>query len=401
MNPIFYLFAIFTLSMGLQIPDVNWSIQKSFNILGHYADAYITSLYYDPTDKISHVVITDIEHIIYYHIALSNSGEILYKNEFTGTSKYSTCKGLIAGPKDGKHIYLALWSEEGTKNVILFSESSDNGKTWAQLQKIPGDGSKRLQDMIYVTETQRLFVFFSVWGDSELRVITRPPNSLVFSREIIVSTNCACEVFIARSAYNYKNGKLMLHLFYKTDSYKLVYTRSLDNGLHWSESRVISSEKIYVVSNAVADIEVTNKVFVSYIISGASHPVYMLYTDDFGDTFNEPIAVTSVDVLEKSYCHGMRICGTQSQPMMATIFTTDQRISEFSLWNLTTMERIPQSSPFSEIEIVNENIDIITNQTTSEIELSAISMRDDYKEKHATCLQYAHGRGSYNILEDK
>jgi len=372
--------------------DPQWTEPKILNSEQHELSSYASSVYYDPVSRINHVLYADNVAHYYLHMALDDEGNVLYQTKFNCEDGGQI--GILRGPKDGKHIYLALSTYEHPESTISFTESFDNGQTWSKLIKVGhSPSSVWLQDMIYVKETGRIFIFFYVYGSNEIRLTTRPPNSHLFGNDIIVTYHYGHKTaFLSKVAYNIKDGQIILHMFFMGMLSQLVYVRSNTNGLIWTAPKVIASDIAMVISNAVADSSITNKIACAYI-TNAAEPARMVVSSDFGETFTAPIRLTSDTIYAEDIANGLKIYGTKEKPMLASFFATSSGALDFKIWDFGTHVQGHYSKhPFDETNISTAGLDIILDEK-QQVNLSAFVTKR-YEKK--TELKFSHGVDSLN-----
>ncbi len=302
--------------------------------------SYVTvqSTYRDPATMASHVLLYNTSSRLILHLALSNSGSIVHRNVLGKTSLYPA---ILRGAGDGKRLFVAMAYSNGSSEVerINFTESESGGKTWTKAANILLDGrSNTLQDMIFVAETGRVFVFLQN-EDKEIRVTSRAPGSRAFSAPILVAgvnyyyTSC----HFARATYSLVSGKPMLHVLFMGDTIqgRIYYVRSKDNGVTWSAPRPIFSTRNGVVRIAGAA-TVGQRIFV---LQGSSswgdHP-RMMYSDDNGMTFKQKeLGITT----STSAGTDLTVCQSKGKSAMASLILSSYDTVYYSLWNTTSVEQ--------------------------------------------------------------
>jgi len=304
--------------------------------------------------------------------------------------------GLIRGPKDGKHLYLALAIIEKNIHKISYTESDDNGKTWAPLIDIYGTNTTNnieLNDMIYIKETGRLFIFYYEEETHSLYAITKPPGSTLFSKPTFISEcNHIYKYFIARATYTGYEGKHILQLFFINEK-AVWFTQSTNNGFIWTKPKKVSGNyNVGVLNHAISDrTNGTNLTLASYTIEEKISPAKCVYTIDFGNIFSFEFNLTDENVLYYEAVHAMTMFGNQATPLMATFFATMDRKAELSIWplkNWNVQKKIDH--PFTTGEIKSEGLDfVMVNE--NEFKVSAF-VTDNFDGK--TQIWFAHGAGT-------
>jgi len=376
-----------------QIIVLNW---ESFNLIDNEtqkSNAFISSAYFDPISHINHLLYSDNNNAPYYwHAAVSNEGKILHSTYFNDSS--SAFAGSIQGPKDGKHLYLAFSVYSNGFKKINFTESDDNGTTWSLHQEIGGNEKAKhaiFQDMIYVNETGRLFIFYIEDESKYIHIITKPLGSAVFSDPMKINMCYGNSSFkLARATYNIKDGRHILHLFYQSNNL-LYYTRSGNNGITWTSPRVIETNKeIRMIFQSAADMTGSNNfIAVSYASWSSSDPVKLVYSRDYGETFSNEIDLTNGRVYYSDNAgHRMQIFGTEANPMMGALFATGNRTAEFSVWFLKgNFRKILLDHPFDTGVVRSGGIDFLS-LNDNEFNITAF-VTDIYKKNNQ--LWFSHG----------
>jgi len=343
----------------------------------------VSSLFYDPVSRVTHIVFSDNPNYRYYYFGVSEKGEF-YQTSFRSDLKSQL--GLLCGPKDGKNIYLILNMGYDGKYAISFTESNDNGKTWGSPIRITGsDQSYVLNDVIYIQETGRIFAFYYA-SLGTMRVISRPPGSSIFSQEIkIANANCLNGAYVARATYSIThNNMIILHLFYRDPTSTMSYVKSLDNGITWSAPKRIISDQIGSVFHSSSDSKITGKVFATFGYNCNDKPAQMIVTDNNSESFSSPIQLTRENVDGSWRSHGFKIFGSFDKPMLATLFTTVSGYGEYRIWDLETMSYTNDSHPFCEPYIRGPAMDIVYgNQQKSEylVKVAVIKVKSAANER--------------------
>ncbi len=323
----------------------------------------VESVYRDPTSLLTHVIAMERSTSSLYHFAVSDTGAIVYNYTFP-ENDYSI-NAVVQGAGDGLKIFAACsFRKNNLDHLIRFRESADGGKTWSKPIVIVEEGSnKRLQDMIYVVDTGRIYVFFTTGHD--LRVVSRAQGSIVFGSEVMVGKRAYSEFNSALASYNINNGKSLIHVVFKNyDDLSLRYTSSSTNGVTWEKDRDISGEPVEGITNIVSNEKVGPSFFVAYatIFYG---PAKMVYSKDFGKTFSRPMIITNNNKWSNNMADGMAVCGSSATPLIASLFVTKKDSVEYGMWDLATMKPTYKDHPYTMTKITTAGLDCQVDEAKS------------------------------------
>jgi len=382
-------------------PIVHWTTPTLLNEENTSTYAFVSSVYYDPITQISHILYADYKFQYYDHYALLDQGKVLYKTRFD--NGYGLV-GLLRGPKDGKHIALAYWTFINSLHTFNFTESFDNGLTWKKsVRLVESEKHLILQDMIYIKETGRIFIFYEDQSKKEIRMITRSPGSEIFSNEIEIGYDVfPRDSFNSKFDYNFIDGKTILHMFYKNDKMLLSYSNSYNNGITWSDPKIVThDDNVTMIANVVSDSKITKKIIVSYIPASHMEPPKMVISENFGETFGEPIPITfggRYGEYEFYETFGLKLFGSKENPVLCSFYLTKENVPVFAIWNLDTGERNEYENPFYEPWITTLGLDLIYNSDEHKLFISALVTRQTNMK---TQLLYSHGEKFIEIERAK
>jgi len=387
-------------NLGKENIEIKWDKPVLLNEFSHQFYAFPSTVYYDPVSGVNHILYADDSYNFYWYAAVSDEGKVLYEKYWN--VKNMAITGLIRGPKDGKHLYLALAIIEKNIHKISYTESDDNGKTWAPLIDIYGTNitnNIELNDMIYIKETGRLFIFYYEEETQSIYAITKPPGSSLFSAPMFVCKSRATfKFFISRVTYNDINGRHILHLFFLYDT-TVFYTESFDNGLEWTPPKKVSgNHEVSLICQAVSDkTKGTNLVSVSYTIWEKTSPAKFVYTQDFGSTFSSEFNLTDIGVNYYEAVHAMTMFGSKASPLMATFFATQDLQAEFAIWTLKdSIVKKKMDHPFATGLIRSEGLDfVMVNENEFKISAFVTGFKDQKCQ-----LWFAHGVGTIKNNKD-
>jgi len=306
---------------------------------------YITSSFRD-SQGINHVVYYDNSANTYKYDSYDDKGNQVNKASIFASTMFGDGAGFIRGSADGKNLFMLLVSNFGT-STAGFTESSDGGKGWQSIQRIvDGDEMVYPEDMVYMEEKEKLFIFFNKEESQELRMVTREKGSQ-FSSESIVVNDMSSWFKQAKVLYNTWEGTQMLHVFYVNKDGYLSYIRSSNEGTVWTVPKVINSEKVKFIDNAVSAHKFSEALFAVYKTED-SEP-RMVMTKNWGSTFTyfRDFTATQNIVVHS----GFTFCGNSASEMLAMMFVTEDSNGghkmEYSVWNAKTMKQKIIDNPFS------------------------------------------------------
>jgi len=345
---------------------------------------FLTTFYYDTPAKISHIVV-EAGDFKYMHYAISDDGKILYQTHFGGTSW--NYWAIIAGPKDGKHIYIAYYTV-GEHYQDSFIESEDGGKTWTPEKVVMElDKDLRLDDFLYIKETGRLFVFslsdptWLVW------YVTRPAGSTQFSNPVSLTSNSFCSSI--KVTYTNQDGKIRLHMFARGWKGELLYLSSDDNGIMWSTPKSIGDDRLDHIDHAIGiSNSKTSKLISTYARVEDKTMLRMIISEDYGQTFNKPITISNDYYVFSS----ISVFGTPQNPMMTSLSCTSAMTADFYFVDLKTYEKKRWVHPFPVPGIYTVGMDtfIIADPSKSELHVFAAASQQLGNPTQWTVL-FSHG----------
>eukprot|EP01022_Parablepharisma_sp_SALTPOND_P026819 TRINITY_DN64991_c0_g1_i1.p1 TRINITY_DN64991_c0_g1~~TRINITY_DN64991_c0_g1_i1.p1 ORF type:complete len:495 (+),score=-5.73 TRINITY_DN64991_c0_g1_i1:121-1605(+) len=340
--------------------------------IGHRQQVFVSSVYHDPTSGINHVLISDRPNRNYWVFSVHDDGTILHTTHFKDYSIAYT--GIIRGAGDGKHLYLALFSEPyGRRGTTNFTESSDGGETWSKPIIITESGlHKPLQDMLYIPESGRLFVFITT-ENNELKMVTRPPGSSVFSSEVLIATGVRGTDLVCRATYNFWLNRPMVHVFFPDSSGRLKYVKSINNGATWTDPKEVGNEYAKEVTGVVSNSKISNTIYVAYTVN--SGPARIIKTEDYGATFSGAKPLTQKTPYNEYVNDGMALCGTKDLSMLTSFFAINEANPEYSFVDTATLEVIPKEHPFTFTPITNTGLDCVIDTTRSLLNVTMVAIQ--------------------------
>eukprot|EP01022_Parablepharisma_sp_SALTPOND_P015210 TRINITY_DN212_c0_g1_i2.p1 TRINITY_DN212_c0_g1~~TRINITY_DN212_c0_g1_i2.p1 ORF type:complete len:401 (-),score=9.48 TRINITY_DN212_c0_g1_i2:188-1390(-) len=338
----------------------------------------VTSTYRDPKTHVNHLYyIVDSPPQYHGYLVVSDAGEILYQTKYLAQSWFYG--GTIRGAGDGQHLYLAMQAKyHNGAATVNFSESTDGGATWSEPSPIlPNSGpDKYFQDMIYVSETGRVFVFFFE-NKNVLKVITRAPGSTVFSNPVVIATDFEHSRkwrINSKAVYNIWLNRQLIHVFYVNQNKRLAYSRSATNGATWTSHKVISNDSVYHVTEALTNHKFSETIYVSYALATDSY-AKLIKTDDYGVTFTEPKSITK-NYVNSDTTDGLALCGTKSMVMLSAFFPITSGTAEYSLVDSKTFEPFDKQHPFTESTITTAGLDCTIDVPRSQLDVAIFVSKD-------------------------
>ncbi len=274
-------------------------------------------------NRTSHLLLRETGASRYLYLAVSDHASVLHKTVFVDQNPFNA---VLRGA--GESLFLSLNTVAPGKNLsVNFTSSDDGGWTWTPPVRILPPGLKLLVDMLYVRETGRFFVIFKSHPGCELRMVSRPAGSTVFSAERLIqgTGDVDCGSLGAKAGYSFVGGRLWLHLAYiDGTTLRVMYTRSTDSGITWLPPREIAGS-VY----DILDLVTTGKsIFLSYIANDTM-VAHMICSSDSGQKFSSP-QVIAYRQADNNYA-GLAVCvGSTS---LESFYPMDESAPEYTLWN--------------------------------------------------------------------
>ncbi len=322
------LFALLTLVLAIFSVRADWSEPRAVLSTNHSA-MDLQSIYRDPGNNGLHIVVGIGEGYLWvdFHPTAGVSANRTHRMH---TAAGTYLSGVFRGAGDGRHLYLALSAPldgVGINTAVLF-ESENSGVNWTNAQRVFLNDSvdRRLQDMIYVPETGRVFVFYVVPATGELRMVSRPRGSTVFSSESVVARGAGTVGrFVARAAFAQSGSKSLLHVVYLTEDHRLMYTQSSTNGVTWTPGKQLTVDKVASFYGPVAG----KAVHIAYVLPGSSTVAKMIYSSDAGRSFSTPQTISTKPARSEPQFGEIAVCGTE---ILAGMFVTSTATVEYTQW---------------------------------------------------------------------
>lgn len=359
-------------------------------------DINLVSAAYDPSSQTTHAFVIIPEKRRHVYFKMSNTGELL--RDYTFVVDGPPKSAILKAAKDGRNIYVAYIFEFENKREIMFDESMDLGQHWGNWQvPVRTYDMAYILDMVYITSSVRLFIFYNMRSTNQLRFVTRPLFSKIFSQEYILDFDIANDTLAGKFTYNSKDGIAILHGFYKNSQNKLIYIKSADNGVNWSTPKEICADSIiYGITNANANPKIPDKITVTFIQADAenNYSLKFMASNDNGEHFSKPVTVNTLPADQFVANDGAVMFGTKELPMLATFFKSGIETAIFESWYLVSMQGNFIQNPFNEKTIYGLKLDIYTDEDNKLIKVAALVMKSE-GNKHS--LWYSQGNGK--ILE--
>ncbi len=376
----------------------NWAGPKRLATIGSYMYNHVVSVYRDPSTHINHMICCNRFTFNYWHFAVLDDGTVLHSYFFDDLKRVYVA--TLRGNDDGKHLYMGMWSAaNSTLSIAGFTESSDGGRTWANVQPLLTVEWKRkvYQDTLFIKETGRVIIFASV-DDNTIRMVSRAPGSLVFSSEAIIVQNAPFNDIVCRAAYSVEGGKTVFHLFFTNFAMRLSYTRSTNNGVSWSTPREITSATAPPVAKLIHAIATQGRLYLSYTVQGA--PAVLLYSLDGGKTYASPVNITDRPAMYDTP-QGVAVCRGDSNVMVTMFATHDEdngdEYPEYAFWDLKTMTRHVRKQPYNIQKIKNVGVDC--EVSSGKIHVATFAMQEDHHDQQ-TYVYYAGESDTVSVSSD-
>ncbi len=327
----------------------------------------LQSEYRDPTSSFTHVVVSDYggSRDWHWHLAVADNGTVVYKTLFNQTGGLGAA--TVRGAGDGRRLFLAISCTPGASYTINFTESADGGRTWSVPQSVFPYGdrktgkNRRLQDMLYVKETGRLFLFYvNMERPSSIRVVSRAPGSSVFSSDALVQ-NWGDARYFARAAYSLRPEdphRVTLHVAYRNYSgFCIVYTSSRSNGLSWTKPKVISGDEAPLfITHMFVNQAVSPNIYVVYTLLQPGKSARMVYSPDHGSSFAAPVPISKKVSRYDQVLGGIAVCRGEDGGFLESLLTMHDNTVEYARWDLAGTRPTFRVCPFSELRNVRSSI---------------------------------------------
>ncbi len=317
----------------------------------------IHSVYRDPGSSSTHVVVGLPGQIL--HFAILESGGY-YKTMFATASPITA---VLRGAGDGAKLFLAYMTVESERNVVRFSESANGGKDWSSpvVVAVSTTFQKYLNDMVYIKETGRVIVFFSM--DAELRMASRPSGSIVFSAEGLVARNMYAYIGSAVAGYSLFFSRPYIHVAYKANAagnYRLMYARSTDNGATWGAPISIGDAwAVVYLTKLIANSKMDSSVFISYTGArvGSLGTARMTYSTNYGSIFQPHVNITANSPNLNSA--GLASCSDSKGDikLLVSFFPRIDDTPQLVMWDQSSIMSDSMSHPFNMIQVMNTGTD--------------------------------------------
>jgi len=301
----------------------------------------VAGVYTDPYNSVSHILCCrqGAREILYY--AITEQGEVIHNNTYQDWAW--GYEGAIKGADDGKHIYMAFTTSTGSGYYVNYTETNDGGATWKPFIRLTDNTELRfLRDLIYIPDTGRIFLFFTSHYDHQIKMVTKPRDSDIFSEEMLVVNFVNVNPVGRIAAYTKSpNNRIILHVFYIEMDNSFRYVNSFDNGITWSETRIINpGPVIQIIGPAYSPL--APQTLIVGITTGKNATLYK--TTDNGLTFSEPILTN--DGVYGTGNSGLEICNVNNKLVLASFLQSKKQKPEFAYWDLNEMKPNVIENPF-------------------------------------------------------
>lgn len=192
---------------------------------------------------------------------------------------------------------------------IIFSESVTNGETWsvplvAQRTDMDDFYFRIFPAIVYIKETGRILIYYAVASsviDFSIAMITRPPNSKIFSKERILF-KFSQPIGEIRATYTMLNNQPIYHLGF-TKVPKIIYTSSTDT-INWKPFKILAegAQSPEMKINIRADTKLLENTVVFTFIDH-NEMANILISNNHGNDWSKPFKVKeSVRIIRSAYC---------------------------------------------------------------------------------------------------
>eukprot|EP01022_Parablepharisma_sp_SALTPOND_P000226 TRINITY_DN100_c0_g1_i1.p1 TRINITY_DN100_c0_g1~~TRINITY_DN100_c0_g1_i1.p1 ORF type:complete len:587 (-),score=-38.40 TRINITY_DN100_c0_g1_i1:118-1878(-) len=365
-----------------------WTAPVEFGRNSHQS-SMVLDMYTDPSTEISHVLYMYWSGAsAYCYSAIYPNGSLIHSTKFSIHHYYWSHGSKIKGAGDGRHLYIALG---GTRRIhtgglfhdVSFTESSDGGKSWSPMVQVPKENSsdtnnRVMNDMVYIKETGRIFIFYFSSPD-KVYVVTRSPGSSIFSLERLIAQTATCHDSngCIAATYSYWLSKLLIHVVF-ADGKHLLYMRSSNNGISWSSPRVIAKDFVYAIHGVEADKVLPSAIALIYERYEEPAPYALIVSKNYGDNFSEPM---NIGKYKSPHTHftstgGLKICGARGFPTLATFtindHSTSRSNSSYFFWDFDTFIPFPQDNIFETFPITSAKITCTTDNEHGTLNVNAV-----------------------------
>ncbi len=315
---------------------------------------WVASIYRDPSTSLNHAIICASRQ--YRYLAVKDDGSVVHNRAFSvGNSFYAT-GAVIKGADNGKNLFVALKYSVDAREIVRtvnFTESKDGGENWTvPVSVLAMDGMKVLLDMLYISETGRIIIFFSELKKHDLGMVSRPANSSVFSGETIIIYNGLGLGTGARAAYTSVGAKQYIYIAYVTFwGDKLMYLRSTTNGADWSTPiEIASGDKAWQMRGVIAGAKLGSMVYIVY--AAQEGPEKLLVSSDRGVSFGEPVPFT-LKASNFTTVDGVAACAAEGGVhKLVALSRVENSAAEYAIWDTKKMEATRKRHPFESFRYI-------------------------------------------------
>jgi len=348
----------------------------------------VSDVYHDDATDVTHFLYTmQYPKCGFMHMAVSENGTVLNRTMFIDTQSCAN-DGRIRGRGDGKTLHIAMIGSRLTPagysyNDVNLTESHDGGMTWSPITQIPKEDandkvSRYLGDIVLVKENGRVFEFHYV-NDNSLRIITKAPDSSVYSIEvpIIPKLSLYYNSRYMRAAYTYWLSRLMLHVVYAEygSNCDIKYIRSTNNGISWTAPRTIVREDVFEMLSIDADSRLPSVLTFAYSRRNITGN-FIIISKNYGDNFSLPIPATQGR--QRSSINStatIKICGTKGFPFLVSMFAVDPVNNgigmEYAYWDFDNMTRYSAPNIFDNQVVTSVGFDCIDDDPVGQLNVTA------------------------------
>jgi len=356
-------------------------------------------LYTDPVTGSHHLFIRDTGRIYMEYWQVGPKGDVVWRSRFPGPSSWKYNYGKILGSGSQLFSLISVQDTDTDQYILLFTESSDYGHTWAPFVHLPQDDEDQCDRegsaLLRIKETGRIYAFYlhSCPDQSgSLRFVTRPPGGKIFTSEVTIRTIIPDRVDTpsVSAEYSVVSGRPRLHLFWTERPGRpvLLCTDSDDYGLYWSPMRrVIEGESPFGYFSLSTAVSESNALLVAY--NDNSLEMHVSYSKDHGDSFSlaKGGKLELMSGIIYTHTHAVAVCGTNEQPMMFWLSSQDLDKMIYSVWDIRTMNWEPRQAPgIANIRFYETSLSCVTNPDN--IVVNAFVTVHDFQDQYHTYFTY-------------
>jgi len=339
----------------------------------------------DSVQGFHHILVKNSHNIEYWKLTLDR--KFITKQIFDDPliSHYLYGK-IISDNSQNLYIVITAILKENNLRILLFSESSDYGKTWTnptQIMKNENLCDRQGEAIFIVQETGRIFLFYHkncTMKDEFISFVSRPQGSALFTNEqdaYKIEFRDNLEPSVTATYETIENGITKIHLFwteYNATNKKqfLLYTDSINNGINWENSRNIinGSPCGFFPLSIYANTNFINPGLFAFYRDDLFFESRLINSLDFGKNFNllTKSKLQMLFTVQNGHAHNMAVCGSPKNPILFLASTDFQKIVILQKYELNTGKSEFIDTPFNNFHLASEIlISCVTNENEGKI----------------------------------